>query len=274
VLIDWFTVIAQILNFAILVALLKYFLYDRVIRAMDDRNQKIRARLEEADQKEKEAAEEKDFYLQKKRGIEEKEKELLSEAKQKAEAQRKELLGQAKEDVEALRKRWKESVEKEKDAFARDLRETTGEKVHALARKALKDLAETTLEEKTIEVFLNKIQEMKKEERERVMDAIGKSNHHLVVRSSFEASTRTRRKITTALREQFTKDLEVDYEEKAEMIFGIELKLQGQKIAWNLQGYLDAMEQEMRDSLESYTREDKASEQKNQAQDENQKDES
>ena len=39
--IDWFTFVAQIINFLILVALLKYFLYGRLVAAMDQRQQDI-----------------------------------------------------------------------------------------------------------------------------------------------------------------------------------------------------------------------------------------
>ena len=51
-LIDPFTVIAQIVNFAILAFLLKHFLYDRVIDAMDRREASIAERLSEAEQRE------------------------------------------------------------------------------------------------------------------------------------------------------------------------------------------------------------------------------
>ena len=46
--IDWFTVVAQIVNFLTLVGLLKKFLYGPIIRAMDDRERRIASRLEEA----------------------------------------------------------------------------------------------------------------------------------------------------------------------------------------------------------------------------------
>ena len=38
--IDWFTLLAQIVNFLLLVWLLKHFLYGRVVRAMDEREAK------------------------------------------------------------------------------------------------------------------------------------------------------------------------------------------------------------------------------------------
>ena len=50
-LIDWFTVVAQIVNFLVLVALLKHFLYGRLVEAIDAREKRIAARLAEADEK-------------------------------------------------------------------------------------------------------------------------------------------------------------------------------------------------------------------------------
>ena len=46
-LIDWFTVVAQIVNFLVLVALMKHFLYGRLLRAIDEREAGIAARLAE-----------------------------------------------------------------------------------------------------------------------------------------------------------------------------------------------------------------------------------
>ncbi|HMR03616.1 MAG TPA: F0F1 ATP synthase subunit B, partial [Candidatus Competibacter phosphatis] len=53
--IDWFTVAAQIVNFLLLVWLLKRFLYRPVLDAMAARQQKIAAALEEAQAKTQQA---------------------------------------------------------------------------------------------------------------------------------------------------------------------------------------------------------------------------
>ncbi len=57
-LIDWFTVFAQIINFLILVFLLKRFLYEPIISAMDEREEKIALRMQAAEQKRNEAEQE------------------------------------------------------------------------------------------------------------------------------------------------------------------------------------------------------------------------
>ena len=57
--INWFTVIAQIVNFLILVWLLKRFLYKPVLKAIDDREQKVAAKLKDAEIKNAEAEKDK-----------------------------------------------------------------------------------------------------------------------------------------------------------------------------------------------------------------------
>ncbi|MEF9674151.1 hypothetical protein QNM99_26650 [Pseudomonas sp. PCH446] len=64
-LIDWFTVGAQILNFLILVWLLKRFLYHPILNAIDAREQRIAKELADADAEKTEAGQEREAYQRK-----------------------------------------------------------------------------------------------------------------------------------------------------------------------------------------------------------------
>ena len=102
-LINWFTVLAQIVNFLILVVLLKFLLYDRIIKAMDEREAKIRSRLNEAKAKAKEAEQEADTFRSKNQELEDMREAMLAQAKEDAEAHRKELTEQARHDATRLK---------------------------------------------------------------------------------------------------------------------------------------------------------------------------
>jgi F-type H+-transporting ATPase subunit b len=255
VLIDWFTVVAQILNFLILVALLKYFLYDRIIRAMDQRKEKIRSRLEEAERQAQQAKEEKDTYQRKSREIDAKEHEFLSEAKKKADDKKKELTQKAKKEVEELRTRWKYSLQKEKESSLRDLQQALAKEVYTVARRAMKDLADTGVDQRATEVFLDRIRNLKPETRSKVLEALRDSDYHASVRSSFEIPSELRENISSTLQEELETDLALEFETKPEIGFGIELRTQGWKIAWHAEDYLAALEEETLESLSRYTTE-------------------
>ncbi|MGD8758265.1 MAG: F0F1 ATP synthase subunit B, partial [Deltaproteobacteria bacterium] len=132
-LIDWFTVIAQIINFLVLVYLLKRFLYKPIIKAMDERERRISGRLEEAEKREDQARHELERYQKKNKEIDGRRQVLLNQIKEDAEVQRKALIDQARDQVEGVRANWHEALEREKDAFLQDLRERTGRHTYAIA---------------------------------------------------------------------------------------------------------------------------------------------
>lgn len=250
-LIDWFTVIAQIINFLILVALLKYFLYGRIIKAMDEREGKIRSRLEEARKKEEEAEREAESLRQKNREIEEKRKAMLTQAKEEAESRRKELVQQARSEVENLQGKWREAIRRERGSFIRDLQQMAGREVYAVARRALEDLADAGLEERAIGVFLERVRNLKAEERNEIVQSIEKAGNDVIVRSSFKLSTKMRQEVTKKLHEHIADGFDVNYETAPESIMGIELKVPGAKISWTLDDFMATLEESTRKALEA-----------------------
>jgi len=241
VLIDWFTVFAQIVNFLILVALLKYFLYGRIIMAMNKREERIRASLKEAEEERKKAKNEAETYRRKNEELEEQRRGILEKARKEADDKIKELTRQGREEVDRTRARWQESVEKEKRTFLQSLERLAVKEVHALSRKALKDLADADLEERIVEVFISRLMTLKNKDRDALRDAMleeGKA----VIRTGFELSSGSRRKITVAVREGTSEKIEMIYDTDPQLILGIEVKARGRKLGWSARDYLAELE--------------------------------
>ena len=250
-LINWFTVIAQIVNFLILVFLLKYFLYDRIIKAMDDREERIHLRLKEAEEKKQEAEQEAKGYVERNREFDEKREEMLAQAKREADARKKELTEEARQAVTNLRSMWLEAVQRDKKSFVQDLRKMAGNQVYTIARKAFRDLVDAEVEERIINVFLAQLRGMSKRKREALVTSVKESGNDVVIRSAFEIQAQMREKITRALRRQIADGIEVHYEMSSDLIMGIEVKTGGRKIAWSLQDYLDTLEEHTLQALET-----------------------
>ncbi len=79
-LIDWFTVVAQIVNFLVLVWLLKRFLYKPILNAIDAREKRIASQVLKAQETEEVAKKERDAYQQKNEDLEKQKEVLLSKA--------------------------------------------------------------------------------------------------------------------------------------------------------------------------------------------------
>ena len=249
-LINWFTVIAQIVNFLILVFLLKYFLYDRIVKAMDEREQRIQLRLKEAEEKKQEAEQEARSYLEKNRDFDAKREEMLAQARKEADARRKELTREARLAVTKQRSVWLETIQRDKKSFVQDLRKMAGNQVYTIARKAFRDLADADVEERTINAFLVHLKGMSKKTREALATSIKESGNEMVVRSAFEIPAKMREKITGSLHREIADGIQVRYEATSDLIMGIELKTRGRKIAWSLQDYLDTLEEHALQTLD------------------------
>ena len=249
-LINWFTVAAQIINFLILIWLLKHFLYDRILKVMDERREKISSSLSDAFKQKEEATREKEALREKKRELEEKTKNLLVKAEKEADTRRSELVKQSRDEIGALKNRWKDALEREKESFIQDLRRMAGKQIFSIARRALEDLAGADLEERIIEVFLDKFRKMDKNEIIRFSESINKAGNHVIIESAFDISLEMQEKIARVLSERIEFNREVRYQMNPDLVLGMELKTTGRKIAWSITDYLEALEEKASEALE------------------------
>jgi F-type H+-transporting ATPase subunit b len=240
---DWFVFFAQIVNFLILVYLLKRFLYGRIVKAMDNREAKIVARYEEAETLKREAEKSAALYEEKNKVLAEKQEELMNQAVQEAETRRKELMEKARQDVDTIRERWKETVQREKESFLQDLRQRAGRQIHQIARRLLNDMADTDLEERIIAVFLKRIEAMNEAEQKTLQDSIARSDEEIIIQSTFPISSPLREKIQEGLRRYQVGEPRIRYETTDEIVSGVELRAHGHKLAWSLGDYLETLEE-------------------------------
>src|SRR5450631_2538240 len=109
-LIDWFTVAAQVVNFLILVWLLKRFLYRPILDAIDAREKQIAKELADADAKKAEAQKERDEFQRKNEEFDQQRAALLTKATDEANAERQRLLDETRKAADALSAKRHESL--------------------------------------------------------------------------------------------------------------------------------------------------------------------
>ncbi|MEA1899661.1 MAG: F0F1 ATP synthase subunit B [Thermodesulfobacteriota bacterium] len=249
-LIDWFTVIAQIINFLVLVYLLKRFLYGPIIRAMDEREKKIALSLEGARKKKDEADLEAEDYRRKNREFDEHREEMFSQIKEEAEVRRKDLINEARNQVDAGRTKWYESIQREREAFLQDLRRRAGRQTCAISRQVLKEMADVDLEDHVIHVFIKRLLSLNKDEIEALKESIHRLPQKISVRSAFKIPEKPAGEIKEVLRNQADGHVDVLFEVSPDLICGIELKFQGSRISWNVDDYLETLEESLLAAVE------------------------
>ncbi len=160
-LIDWFTVGAQVLNFLILVWLLKHFLYKPILNAIDAREKRIAAELADADAKKTEAKRSVTNFEDKNKAFDEQRSALLEQGHGRGESRARAPSQRSATKMRiACAPRKRTHCEMTKARLGSEITRLAEQEVFAIARKALTDLATVSLEERVGEVFTRRLREM------------------------------------------------------------------------------------------------------------------
>jgi F-type H+-transporting ATPase subunit b len=248
-LIDWFTVGAQAINFIILVWLLKRFLYKPILNAVDAREKRVAAELADAAAKKAEAVKERDEFRHKNEEFDQQRVTLLSKAAEEAKAERQRLLSEARQAADVLSAKRQETLRSDARNLGEAISRRTRQEVFAIARKALTDLATTSLEERLAEVFMRRLREMDGKAKAGLAEALKSASDPALVRSAFDLPAEQRTAIQNALNETFSAKIRVRFETAPDLVGGIELTTNGQKVAWSIGDYLASLQKGVEELL-------------------------
>ena len=240
---DWFTIGAQTLNFLVLVWLMKRFLYKPILDAIDAREKRIALALADAAAKKADAQKERDEFQKKNDAFAQARTEQLSQLKDEIKTERQRLLEEARQAANALRVKGHDSLTSELQTLHQDIARRSREEVFAIAQKVLTDLAGTTLEERMVAVFTQRLRGLDGTAKAGLAKALETASSTVLVRSAFALSPAQRNAIQSALNETLSGDIQIQFDTKPELISGIELSANGWKVAWNIADFLASLEQ-------------------------------
>lgn len=249
-LIDWFTVVAQVINFLILMWLLKRFLYAPVLRAIDARETGIAARLTEAETKQKEAQTAGDELKQKTEAFDQQRETLLQKATQDAAAKQEQLIAAARQEADAKRLEWQGTLRDEQHSLGKEITRRTQKGVFDIARKTLAELASANLEDCMGDVFIARLHHLTGAEHDQLASSLKASSQTAVVRSAFDLPPAQRAAIETAVSDFLATPTPLQFVTAPDLVSGIELTTGGQKVAWNISDLLGTLEKSVDALLE------------------------
>lgn len=244
-LIDWFTVLAQVVNFIVLVYLLKRFLYGPIVRAMKGREEKMGAAMERAKAAEEAAGRMAKDLEREQQALADNRATLLAEAKEEVDQWRQKTVEAARLEIERMRESWKAALERDKRGFVERLKRDVTRQVLRISEKTLQDLANQRIERHVIERFLEKV-----EERRDIFPAKGLQGP-VLVQSGFELDEQISQHMGRRIGEWMNNRPTIRFEVLGELGMGIQLMVGDQKVTWNLAEYLEDLEKEILANLTS-----------------------
>ncbi len=244
-LIDWFTVGAQALNFLILVWLMKRFLYKPILAAIDAREARIASELADAAAKQADAQSQRDDYARKSADFDKQKADLLTRATQDADSERKKLMDAARVQADAAIAARHQDIAREAAALNQRLSQGVQQQVFAIARKTLKDLADSDLENSIVGAFVKRVRDLAGSAKDRMAASLRAASKPAIVRSTFELADPQRRAIQDAINVSVSSDVRLQFETSPQLVSGIELSTDDQKLAWSIADYLATLEQKV-----------------------------
>jgi F-type H+-transporting ATPase subunit b len=241
-LIDWFTVIAQVVNFLILVWLMKRFLYAPILKAIDAREKRIAAELADAEAKKSEARRECEEFKRKNEELDQQHQSLLSQAVMDVQTEKQRLLEDARKEAEDFRARQQDALISDCNNLKEGIVRRIREEVFAIARKTLGDLASESLEEHMIEAFLRRCRVLTDDEKNGLQSAFKAAAGPAIVRSVFPLSMEQRNTLERMAKEILDCCCPFHFETSPDSVSGIELSVNGYEVAWNIEEYLQTLE--------------------------------
>ena len=243
-----FTFIAQVVNFLILAVALWLLLFKRVRSAMEKRQESLQEKWDRADQEREESEKEAEAYRRQKEELEEKKEKILEETKKEAEEEAREKRRETRKKIEDEEKRWKEELKEEKEAFFKRLEREIREGVLKISEKVIKDLADEELQEKGIDLFLRRLEEMPREKKEDVLSQPGDAT----VYTPRALAKETRETIEKGLRGSLPnmEEREIHFDEDESLGLGVEMDINGKRLGWNSRNYLEKLKERMEAAYE------------------------
>ena len=244
-LIDWFTVGAQVLNFVVLVWLMKRFLYGPIQAAIAAREARIADELAGADRQRAEASAALSALAARSATFDSEREGLMVVARTEAQAESARLLAAARVAADALAAQRRERLSAESDELAATLRRRALEGAFSIARKTLGDLASTSLEASACDVFVARLRALGAAERASFSSALGSALGVGVVRTAFGLPEAQRASVLRAVDEAFSTRSTLTFETAPALVCGIELAAGGCKISWSVADELSALQRDV-----------------------------
>ncbi|MDR0361628.1 MAG: F0F1 ATP synthase subunit delta [Planctomycetota bacterium] len=237
-LIDWFTVIAQAINFLVLMWLLKRFLYKPVLNAIDAREAHIVETVQDAEEQKRTAEAEREAFAKKNEDFDRQRAEFIAQAREEAKAAGERLLEKERATVDAIREKWRSALADEQERFGDETLRRIQNEVFAIVRQVFRDLVDTSLETRMIEVFGHRLRLATEAPDGKLAGVLRTAPKAVRVKSAFALTPTQQASLRQTLSEAFTADVDAHFQTEPDLIGGIELIIDGQRVVWTVEDYL------------------------------------
>lgn len=245
--ISWFEIVAQIINFFIILFILQKLLYKPVLKAMSNRQERISKAQNEADEKMKDANKLIDEYDKKIEDIQNEKRNILDDARKQAQEKKESLLEDYKKEAENKRNVYLKEIEDEKENFEKNLRKKLGNSAVMIASHIFDTISSKELEKEIFDTFIFNLKELNSNTPNQDIS----KEETIEIHSFKELSQDEKETIENALKEQIKEIKNINYETDSSLVLGYELNLETYTLHTNIKNYLNIVQKDIIENLDT-----------------------
>lgn len=242
---DFWTILFQIINFFVLLYILKRLLFKPVKEIMQKRKEQVERTISDAEAAKKEAAEMKEKCRQEMEGLADLKTRMTEKMKGEVERERAKLIEEAKEKARVMVEKEKAIMEKDRKKFEEDLKSTAVDAVSVLAARLLGGVSDGDLHRSIYEKLLN--------EAGRIAAHIteagkGQAEVTVEISSAYPLSEEEKRRFAGAIESRVDKKVNLRESVDGSLIGGARVSVYDMVFDSSLKGQIESMKQKLKEA--------------------------
>ena len=240
-LLDNFTIIAQLINFIILIWLLKRFLYGPILSAIDAREQRLRQQQEQTHKDQETARAQQQQLTHMQAQFQHQKQLLLQNTRKQAEQERKELAEQNRKESAALREQWHKQLSAEQHDIVNRLEKNTEQTMLQTLDAILQEVTSCDLQQATLHTFIERLENLNDRQLTLLRGPANALPAGATIISAIPLGPAEKKQLEAIVTEMIAVKV-IHFEVNPTLICGMELHHSGHKLSWSVAGHLEHLQ--------------------------------
>lgn len=237
---DWFVLVAQLINFAVLLVLLRLFLYRPIQNVIAQREERIMAVQAEAEAARADAHAAREGVRREREALEEELRLRRADAAREGKLERERRLELVELELAEARAAAERALERDRNELVMELTQRTSQLVVTELRRALAQLADTRLEAETVTVMKRRVSELDDATRTELREAA--AGEEIVITTAFPVTADVKTQLSAIAAELAAEPITPSFEVDPALIFGAVMRFGAYRVGWEAEGFVHDLE--------------------------------
>jgi F-type H+-transporting ATPase subunit b len=239
--INWSTLLFQILNFGIMVFILSRVFFKPVVRILDQRSEQVTKSMQEAEDREKTAAEAQAEYEKTLAEAQEQVLVMQQRAQEDLLQTKQQVLAEAREQVQSMRANAEQDLEQARQEAISEHRRELGYLAIELSERLMRQAGGAAFQEATMQEFLGRLDRLEPETYREALQGDEVPTLQVQVVSAQALDSENQAAIETRTKKLLDREIEVRYRIDPSLIAGATMRFGGVVIDGSLSGQLQTL---------------------------------